>query len=80
MNSANGSALLTVFSLLIGIPVICAWLGLLVQCANAEFKTGGDKVSWTLIVIFLGPLGALLYLLGGRVRHPKSNPKEKWVV
>ena len=80
MNSTNGSALLIAISIIIGIPVFFGWLALIVQCANAEFKTDGDKVAWTLILLFLGPLGALLYLIGGRTRQDKSRSKEKWVV
>ena len=80
MNSSNGSTLLIATSVIIGIPVLFGWLALIVQCANAEFKTDGDKVAWTLILLCLGPLGGLLYLVGGRVRQDKSRSKEKWVV
>ncbi|MBL0211973.1 MAG: PLDc N-terminal domain-containing protein [Holophagaceae bacterium] len=80
MNSSNGSTLLIATSVIVGIPVLFGWLALIVQCANAEFKTDGDKVAWTLILLFLGPLGALLYLVGGRTRQDASRAKDKWVV
>jgi uncharacterized membrane protein len=69
-----------VLFLIIGLPVLIAWLGLLVQCANASFKSDGDKVAWVLILILLGPIGAALYLIGGRSRQIRSASQDKWVV
>ena len=80
MNSSNSSTLLIAISVIVGIPILFGWLALIVQCANADFKTDGDKVAWTLILLFLGPLGGLLYLVGGRARQDKSSSKGKWVV
>ena len=69
-----------VLFLLIGVPVVIGWLALLVQCANAAYKSDGDKVAWVLILILLGPIGAALYLIGGRSRQITSADREKWVV
>jgi hypothetical protein len=70
-----------VFLTIIGVPVLIAWLALLVQCANAQFESDGDKVAWVLILLLLGPVGAALYLIGGRARQVHSKEKQgKWVV
>ena len=70
-----------VLFVVIGVPVLLAWLALLVHCANAQYKSDGDKVAWVLILIFLGPIGAGLYLIGGRTRQVSAKGShEKWVV
>jgi uncharacterized membrane protein len=80
MFQPNPSQSALVLFLLIGLPVLIAWLALLVQCANASFKSDGDKVAWVLILILLGPIGAALYLIGGRSRQIRSANQDKWVV
>jgi hypothetical protein len=50
------------------------------QCANAQFKQPVDKVVWILILIFLGPLGALLFATSGRKHAQRSGESDKWVV
>ncbi|MEI6473147.1 MAG: PLDc N-terminal domain-containing protein [Holophagaceae bacterium] len=69
-----------VLMIFIGVPVLLAWLGLLIQCSNASYKSDGDKIAWVLILIMLGPIGAGLYLIAGRSRQIKSDSREKWVV
>lgn len=69
-----------VLLVILGLPILFAWLALLVQCANAQYKSDGDKISWMLILLFLGPVGAALYLVGGRSRQIRSKESEKWVV
>ncbi len=38
----------------------------LIDILRSEFKGTNDKLIWVLIVLFLGILGALLYVLIGR--------------
>jgi uncharacterized membrane protein len=76
--TTSESALILFLSL--GVPVLLAWLGLLIQCANASYKSDGDKVAWILILLFLGPVGAVMYLIGGRTRQVVSSDSERWVV
>ncbi|MBI1751505.1 MAG: PLDc N-terminal domain-containing protein [Acidobacteria bacterium] len=76
--SLSESALILL--LVIGVPVVFAWLGLLIQCANAPFKSDGDKIAWVLILLFLGPIGAVIYLIGGRARQIRPADSEKWIV
>ncbi|NWJ42580.1 MAG: PLDc N-terminal domain-containing protein [Geothrix sp.] len=69
-----------VLFLIVGVPLLLGWLGLIVQCANASFKSDGDKVAWILILVLLGPVGAALYLIAGRTRQTRPADREKWVV
>ena len=69
-----------VLMIVLGIPVLIGWLALLAQCANAPFKSDGDKIAWVLILLFLGPIGAGLYLTAGRSRQAPAKAKEKWMV
>jgi len=69
-----------VISLLLGIPIFLGWLVLLVNCANANFKSDGAHISWILIIIFLGPIGALLYLVAGKAQKVQEEGKDKWVL
>ncbi|TXK33872.1 PLDc_N domain-containing protein [Pontibacter qinzhouensis] len=48
-----------------GIPAIL-WLWALVDLLKSDFKNQTNKLVWTLVIIFLPVLGALLYLLIGR--------------
>lgn len=68
-----------VLLLVIGIPMALAWLGMLIQCANASFKSDGDKIAWVLILLFLGPIGAVMYLIGGRVRQISPSGSGQWM-
>jgi hypothetical protein len=46
------------------------WLWMLIDCITKEPSEGNDKIIWLLVIIFLGPLGALIYLLA---RRPKRK-------
>ena len=65
---------------LVAIPLFGLWLWALVHCAHAEFKQPVDKIAWILILIFLGPLGTLLYLVSGRRGTVAPRESDKWVV
>jgi hypothetical protein len=65
---------------LIGLSLFGFWLWAVLQCANAQFKQPVDKVVWILILIFLGPLGALLFATSGRKHAQRSGESDKWVV
>ncbi len=42
------------------------WIWMLIDCLVNEPSEGNDKVIWVLVIIFLGWLGALIYLLARR--------------
>ena len=75
MHPSPALPILVLVSVFLGIPILVAWLGLVVSCANAKFEDPGDKTSWTLIVLLLGPLGGLLYFFGAK-RRPHDSPQE----
>ena len=42
------------------------WIWMLVDCIKNEGLTGNERIVWILVVIFLGWLGALIYMLAAR--------------
>jgi len=50
-----GFGLLGMFLGLLGFAF---WLWMLIDCLQRKFK---DKLIWILVLVFLGPLGAVLY-------------------
>lgn len=42
------------------------WVYSLIEILKSEFKSQNGKIVWLLILIFLGPLGLLLYWVIGR--------------
>jgi hypothetical protein len=44
--------------MLLGLLGFAFWLWMLIDCLQRKFK---DKLIWVLVLVFLGPLGALLY-------------------
>ncbi|HAY42715.1 MAG TPA: hypothetical protein DCY59_03830 [Micrococcaceae bacterium] len=46
------------------------WLWALIDCIRNEPATGNDKIIWLLVIIFLGFIGAILYL---RIQRPKRE-------
>lgn len=57
------------FLIIIVLPPIVAFIDIL----RSDFKNGGEKLVWLIVVIALGPIGALLYFIIGR---KKKLPKE----
>lgn len=43
------------------------WLWMLLDCLTRDFP-GNDKIIWVMVVILLGPLGALICSVVGRNR------------
>ena len=44
------------------------WIGVLIDCISKEPSEGNDKVAWTILIIFVPLLGALLYYF---IRRPE---------
>ena len=42
------------------------WLKMIIEIATNEFENKAAKISWLLIAIFLGFIGALIYYFVGR--------------
>jgi len=54
------------FWILIGAFTFIVWLLTLVDILRNEFTNPTNKIVWLLIVLFLAPVGVLLYLIVGR--------------
>ena len=59
--------LLIIIAVLIILPVIA-----IIDITKSEFKGGNDKLIWILVVLFLNPLGTLLYFLIGKDQKVKE--------
>lgn len=64
-------AILPCAVLLIGLLLFAFWLWMLIDCLTRDF-TGNDKLIWVLVLLLLGPLGALIYSVVGRARGTKT--------
>lgn len=64
--------------LVMAVVVILAfifWILMIIDCAQRDFKTDGEKIVWILVVIFLHLLGALIYYFAVKSSHKKNNKK-----
>lgn len=59
-----GGVEILIVLLMVALP-FCLWLWALVDVLKNDFA-GMNKIIWLLVLIFLPPLGLLLYLLVGR--------------
>jgi O-antigen ligase len=48
-------------AMLISLAATIFWLWMLTDCASNEPSEGNDKLTWTLIILFLPLLGAVVY-------------------
>lgn len=54
----------------ISLTVAAAWAIVLADAAMNEPQSGNDKVVWVIVIIFTGPLGAVLYMT---LRRPQRK-------
>jgi len=45
----------------LGVFFFIFWVSMLVDCLKRRFKNDNDKLVWTLVIIFVGLLGAVIY-------------------
>ncbi len=57
----------TILILAIALGGFFLWTGVLVDAVNKEKPESQDRLIWVLIVLFGGPVGAVIYLI---VRRP----------
>lgn len=65
---------IVVVFLIVSLVLFAFWLWMLIDCCTKTFPKPSDKTMWVLIIIFLGALGALIYLFAGR---PKKAPARR---
>ena len=51
---------------LIGLAIFIFWIAMLVHAIQNRRLSGGQKLVWVLVIIFLHFLGALIYYFVGR--------------
>lgn len=66
-----GGAELLIVLLLVVLP-FAAWLWALIDILKNDFR-GSNKIIWLLVLIFLPPLGLLLYIFVGRGQKISSS-------
>jgi hypothetical protein len=71
-------ALAPLCGVLFGIVASVFWIITLVDCMKTDLP---DKTAWVLVIIFLGPLGALMYyFVVQRQRPPATAPaRSNWL-
>ena len=55
---------------LISVLLFIFWIWMLIDCLKNKGLTGTAKLLWTLLILFVHPVGAFIYLIFGR---PKRN-------
>jgi hypothetical protein len=51
--------------LIIGLIITVYWIIQIVDCLKSDFS-GSNKIIWILVLILLGPLGAIIYSFVGK--------------
>lgn len=54
------------------LPLAILWIWMLIDCLVNEPSEGNDKIIWVLVIIFVGWLGALIYLFARRPRRKEK--------
>ena len=65
----GATELIICFPLLVLFPI---WIWMLIDCLQNAPSQGNEKLTWVLVIILLGPLGAILYLI--LQRHKWKRP------
>ena len=64
------------FGLLVfGLIALAFWLGALQSCLGNETPVESTRRNWILLIIFLGPIGALAYFF---IRRPQRIRELGW--
>ncbi len=61
--------------LIVGLACLALWLGALQSCLGNEPPIDSPRLRWILLIIFLGPVGALAYFL---IRRPVRVRELGW--
>jgi hypothetical protein len=60
------------FLAIIGLMLFAFWLWMLVTVVTTE-PEGSDKIVWTLVVVFTGPIGAAIYLFARHIKRGRAS-------
>jgi uncharacterized membrane protein len=45
----------------LSVLIFIFWISMLIDCLQRKFKKDNDKLVWTLVIIFVGVIGATIY-------------------
>ena len=62
----GGFEMLLAFVLIPSVLLCAFWIWMLIDCIRSRALSDGEKIAWTLVIVFTHALGALIYLLAGR--------------
>lgn len=65
------SAVVLIIAAVVGLAVFIFWVWSIIDIATGRFE-GMLQVVWILIVVFLGPLGSIIYAVLGRNQRMSS--------
>ncbi|MFA7070215.1 MAG: PLDc N-terminal domain-containing protein [Sulfurimonas sp.] len=65
--------IITLVTWAIALGLTIYWVITLIDVAKSEFKEDSNKIVWLLVVLFLGPLGSVIYTIVGK---KQKKPKE----
>lgn len=70
MNTSPQEIALIVTAVVAAAAALSFWIWTLVDCLLHESAEGSDKIAWTVVIVVLQLLGALLYFF---VRRPRRS-------
>lgn len=63
------------FMMLIGVVGVVFWVWTLIDCVTNKRITDTQKVVWTLVILFIGFIGSLIYFFAGRSPRVYIQPQ-----
>lgn len=64
----GGWEIVLLFVAPIALAIFAFWVWMLVDCLRSPALSDGEKIAWTLVILFTHALGAFIYLVAGRKR------------
>ena len=58
--------ILILSAMAVGLACLAFWVWMLIDCIRNKSLNDNERIVWTLVIVFLHALGALIYLLAGR--------------
>jgi hypothetical protein len=52
--------------IIIALAGVIFWIRTIIEIANSQFKDNTSKITWLLVVLLTGILGAIIYVVAGR--------------
>jgi hypothetical protein len=61
----------------IALLIFVLWLMSLIDALKSNFTNPSDKIAWVIVIIFLGPLGMIIYSFVGNTMKLRKRDIEK---